>query len=245
MSALVEFDMVSKNLGGCPVLREIDFAIASGGHLALLGPSGCGKTTLLHLLAGLDAPTGGRVSIQGRTVSETGRVIVPPHRRGIGMVFQDLALWPGLSALENVAAGMPPGGATRKARRAEAEKMLGLCGLTGLERRKPAQLSAGQQQRVALARALAVEPLLLLLDEPFTGLDLTVKEDLVCEITEMAGRFGATVVLVSHDPWEVTTLCSRAVVIEDGVVAEQGELAQLLKAPSSGTLRAVARHAGW
>lgn len=244
MNALVTFAAVDKDLGGRPVLSGISFEVAAGEHVAVLGPSGCGKTTLLHLLAGLDTPGAGSIAIEGRTVSEGGRILTAPHRRGIGMVFQDLALWPGLSALENVMAGMPAIGQNRGKRRDEAGRMLALCGMACLECRKPSQLSAGQQQRVALARAMAVKPRLLLLDEPFTGLDLTVKEDLLREIGDMATRFGATLVLVSHDPWEVATLCSRAVVLEDCVVAEQGDIEQLWKAPVSRTLRAMARHAG-
>lgn len=241
MTALITLEKVGQRLDGKEVLREVSFKIAEGEPLALAGPSGCGKSTLLQLVAGLDAPSAGRVLLGERLASEAGRVLVPPHRRGIGMVFQDLALWPMLSVLENVAAGMPASASSRRERRAAAADMLGRCGLSGFEKRKPVQLSAGQQQRVALARALVSAPRVLLLDEPFTGLDLTARESIVDEIAELTAREQVTVVLVSHDPWEIRTLCRRIVVVEDGTIAEQGALGELLDAPANATLRAMAR----
>lgn len=244
MRSLFTFENTGLCLGQHEVLKAVSFVIRRGEPLALLGPSGCGKSTLLHLLAGLAAPSTGRILMEESLVSDAGRVLVAPHLRGIGMVFQDLALWPGLSAVQNVAAGIPSPRMSRHQRSTAASEMLRQCGLVGLNNRKPAQLSVGQQQRVALARALVSKPNLIVLDEPFTGLDLTVKKEIIAMVKTMARRAGATIVLVSHDPWEVESLCTRAVVLENGGVAEAGELARLLEAPESETLRTMASRTG-
>ena len=225
-----------------PVLEEISFALFPGRHLALLGPSGCGKSTLLRLVTGLDAPTAGEITVQGALASAAGRILVAPYDRGIGMVFQELALWPNLSALENVVLGMARSGHSRSERRTEARAVLKLCRLQGLEDRRPAALSAGQQQRVALARALALRPELLLLDEPFTGLDLTLKAEIFAEIRRLADDCDLTLLLVTHDPLEAIALASEAIVLEDGHCREQGIIEDLLADPASDTLRAFVRN---
>lgn len=244
MTPLLRLESVAQHLGDRDVFRGISFAVNAGESLALLGPSGCGKTTLLRIFSGLNAPAAGRVFLNDQPASEPGRILIPPHRRGIGMVFQDLALWPGLTALENVAAGLGASAGKKAERRAAARAMLERCGLDGLESRRPAELSAGQQQRVALARALVARPRLLLLDEPFTGLDLTVKESILGVIAALAQDIDLALVLVTHDPWEVSTLCRRAVVIEAGMLAEDVTLTDPSAEPLSPTLRAMRRVTG-
>jgi len=242
MSPLLEVRELSKSHGSTPVFSRVGFAILPGEHLALLGPSGCGKSTLLRLLAGLDAPAEGQIQIEDRLVSAPGKILVPPHERGIAMVFQDLALWPNLDAIHNVLLGMAQTPLSRSQRGAQALAALKLCGVEAFTHRKPAQLSAGQQQRVALARALAVRPKLLLLDEPFSGLDVILKAQLFAEIQSLAREQGVTLILVTHDPLEATALCAQAVVIESGVITDQGPLAALLaQPPASATLRAFVR----
>jgi len=241
MTPILHLESVTQRLGGRDVLRDISFSVNAGESIALLGPSGCGKSTLLRILSGLDAPAAGRVFLDKQPASETDRILIPPHRRGIGMVFQDLALWPGLTVLENVAAGLGASAGNRAARRDAARSMLKRCGLAGFDARRPDELSAGQQQRVALARACVARPRLLLLDEPFTGLDLTVKESILGEIATLARDADLTLILVTHDPWEVSTLCRRAVVIEDGALAEDVDLTNPLAEPASPTLCAMRR----
>ena len=233
-----ELRAVSRQYGGAFALRRVSFAVAMGEHTALLGPSGSGKSTALRLLAGLEAPSEGEVRIGGEIVSGTGREQVPPHRRGIAMVFQDLALWPGLSVLENVLLGLSGARLPRAERRERARWALALCSIEDLADRRPETLSGGQQQRMALARALAPEPRLLLLDEPFSSLDLVVKARLIDEVRRLAEERGFTVLLVSHDPLEATPLCAAAVVLGSGEVEESGLLAALLQAPRSELLRA-------
>jgi ABC-type Fe3+/spermidine/putrescine transport system ATPase subunit len=233
-----ELRQASKLYGGIGALRRVSFAVPAGEHTALLGPSGSGKSTTLRLLAGLEAPDEGEVWIGGELASTAGRVHLPPHRRGIAMLFQDLALWPNLSVLDNVLLGLSGARLPKAERRERARWALSLCSIEDLAGRRPETLSGGQQQRVALARALAPEPRLLLLDEPFSGLDLVVKARLIDEVHRLAGERGFTVVLVSHDPLEAAPLCRAILVLRDGEVEEAGPLAALLQAPRSELLRA-------
>jgi len=232
-----EFRSVSRLYGGQAALTDVSFVVSAGEPTTLLGPSGCGKTTALRLLAGLEAPTAGEVLLDGKVVSTADRVLLPPHRRGVAMVFQDLALWPNLSVLGNVLLGLAGASLSRDAARARAREALALCGIEGLAARAPGSLSGGQQQRVALARAVAVQPGFLLLDEPFSGLDLLSKERLLEEIDTLSRQRQITVLLVTHDPLDVAALCRRAIVLEGGRVVEAGPLQELLKAPRSGLLR--------
>jgi ABC-type Fe3+/spermidine/putrescine transport system ATPase subunit len=232
-----EFSGVSKQYDGRSALSGVSFAIAGGDHTAILGPSGSGKSTVLRLLAGLETPSSGRILADGKVISEPGRVHVPPHRRGIGMVFQDLALWPNLTASGNVLLGLAASGLSRREAQARTDEALAMCGIQPLAGRKPGTLSGGQQQRAALARAIAARPAFLLLDEPFSGLDLVIKSRLVKEIAALAARQGLTVILVSHDPMEATAICSRAIVLEDGRIQESGAWADVLGGPNSETLR--------
>ncbi|MBA3882894.1 MAG: ABC transporter ATP-binding protein [Chthoniobacterales bacterium] len=237
MTPLVEFRSVAKAFGNEKVFEEISFTIVEGESHALLGPSGCGKSTVLRLLAGLDQPNAGKILIEGKLVSDDAKCLVAPHERQLAMVFQDLALWPDLTALENVMLGMAQLKLARSGRRAKALSSLATCGIENLASRKPREASVGQQQRIALARALAGRPKLLLLDEPFSGLDAVIKRKLFQEIETHCVNFGITLLLVTHDSWEATGLCSHAVVIEDGHVAEHGRLCDVLRQPASIILR--------
>ena len=233
-----ELRAVSRRYGGAFALWRVSFAVPVGEHTSLLGPSGSGKSTALRLLAGLEAPDEGEVWTSGELASTAGRALIPPHRRGVAMVFQDLALWPDLSVLENVLLGLSGARLRRAERRERARWAMALCSIEELSDRRPGTLSGGQQQRVALARALAPEPHLLLLDEPFSGLDLVVKARLIDEVHRLAEERGFTVLLVSHDPLEALPLCRAALVLRDGEIEEAGPLAELLQAPRSELLRA-------
>lgn len=158
------------------------------------------------------------------------------------MVFQDLALWPNLSVMDNILLGLAGSGLSQQGRGKRAQEALALCAIESLGNRKPSQLSGGQQQRVALARALAVQPTYLLLDEPFSGLDLVTKAALLKEISTLAAERHLTIVLVTHDPIEATTLCRSALVLENGRIQEGGVLEDLLRTPQSETLKVFRSH---
>ncbi|MBI3558025.1 MAG: ATP-binding cassette domain-containing protein [Deltaproteobacteria bacterium] len=210
-------------------------------HVAITGPSGCGKSTVLRLLAGLDAPDRGEIYLNGAVISSSSCIAVPAHKRELAMVFQDLALWPNLSALENVMLGLSGVNCTQDEKNNRALEALKLCAIEGLYQRMPGQLSGGQQQRLALARAVALTPKFLLLDEPFSGLDLLTKMRLLDEIASLADRRKITLILVSHDPFEATALCRNAVVLNEGVIEESGLLAELIERPKSEILKIFKR----
>ena len=233
----IELRAVTRTYEGKDVLKRVSVTFSRGEHTAIVGPSGGGKSTLLRIVAGLETPTAGEVLFDGEAVSVPGRTLRPPHQRGLSMVFQDLALWPNLSVLENVVLGLS--GAMLPAREIEqrAARALALCSIDGLAFRKPGVLSGGEQQRVALARALAVRPSFLLLDEPFSGLDLVTKLNLVDEIRTMVTEQHVTLLVVTHDPVETRRLCRSAVLIDGGRVEEAGRLDRLLESPRSPFLR--------
>jgi ABC-type Fe3+/spermidine/putrescine transport system ATPase subunit len=223
-----EFVAVSKSYAGKLALAHVSLRIQAGSHTALLGPSGCGKSTILRLLAGLETPTAGSILLDGQAISTAGRVLRPPHQRGVAMLFQDLALWPNLTARENVRLGLAGLRLGRHESSRRTRESLELCGIADLADRLPSQLSGGQQQRVALARAMAVQPRFLLLDEPFSGVDLATKSRLLTEIADLARERRFHVVLVTHDPWETLELCESAILLERGTVRAVGKVAELL-----------------
>ena len=217
------------------VLAGVDLEVGEGALLAVLGPSGGGKTTLLRIVAGLDRPDAGRVEVLGREVNGPG-VFVPPESRRVGLVFQDYALFPHLTALENASFGVPgPEGRTRAA---ETLETLGLSEMAG---QRPAELSGGEQQRVALARALAPRPGVLLLDEPFSNLDAALRAGVREEVAGLLRGLGATAVLVTHDREEAFALADRVALLIDGVVIRAGAPEELARDPGS---RAAARFLG-
>ncbi len=242
MTPVIEVRRLSKTYAAHVVLRQVSLALEPGEHLAVLGPSGCGKSTLLRLIAGLDPPTEGEIWMNGELASRAQRVLVPPHRRHLAMVFQDLALWPVLSVRENVRFGLAGTRHSPRERRQRVDEALEVCAIAELADRRPALLSGGQQQRVALARALAARPRLLLLDEPFSALDLRIKTRLYAEIRRICAATALTLVVVAHDPLEALALCDRAAVLERGAIAEQGQLETLLAVPTSDTLQTFVEH---
>ncbi|GBD42316.1 Sulfate/thiosulfate import ATP-binding protein CysA [bacterium HR39] len=213
-----------------PIPLDVSLAVAPGELFALVGPSGSGKTTTLRALAGLDRVHEGRIAVDGR-LWQGPDVFVPPQRRRVGMVFQHYALFPHLSALDNVALAVPEG--ARAERRRRARELLRLVHLEGLEDRRPHQLSGGQQQRVALARALARDPVLLLLDEPFSAVDQVTRRRLQRELVLLRQRRPLTTVLVTHDLDEAVRLSDRMAVIHHGRTLQSGPPRDLLDRPAS------------
>ena len=228
---------VEKAFGDAPVLRGADLAVPAGRLVALLGPSGCGKTTLLRTIAGLERPEAGEIRVGARVLSGEG-TFTPPERRRIGMVFQDAALFPHLSVGRNVAYGLP----RRDPRRAgRVHAALALVGLSGLADRAPATLSGGQAQRVALARALAPAPTVILLDEPFSGLDAPLRAELRLEVRRVLAQTGATGIFVTHDQEEAFVVGDEVAVMQEGRILQQADAATLYELPAS---REVARFVG-
>jgi ABC-type Fe3+/spermidine/putrescine transport system ATPase subunit len=218
---------VSFAFAGADVVHDIHLSLETGSFFALLGPSGSGKTTLLRLIGGYLFPSKGRVSLAGQDVTS-----LPPERRRVGMVFQNYALFPHLTARGNVAFGLEVRGFGRVECRRRVDELLDLVGLAPAERdRRPAQLSGGQQQRVALARALAIEPALLLLDEPLSDLDRRLREQLRDELAALQRRTGVTTLLVTHDQEEALALADHVGILAGGRLLQTGKPRELYEQP--------------
>ncbi|HWQ24460.1 MAG TPA: ABC transporter ATP-binding protein [Gaiellaceae bacterium] len=226
--AAVELQGLRRVFGEVVALDGIDLSIASGEFLSLLGPSGCGKTTALRLIAGFDRPTAGRVLVEGRDVTS-----VPPNRRGMGMVFQAYSLFPNMTAERNVEFGLRIRKESRSARRSRVAELLELVGLSEAAKRYPHQLSGGMQQRVALARALAIEPSVLLLDEPLSALDAKVRVQLREEIRRIQTRLGITTIYVTHDQEEALSISDRVAVLSHGRIEQIATPAEIYGAPAT------------
>jgi ABC-type Fe3+/spermidine/putrescine transport system ATPase subunit len=227
---------VSKTFGDVRAVDEVSLEIRKGEIFSLLGPSGCGKTTTLRLIAGLEQPDAGGIALAGRRLADDG-VFVPAQGRNMGMVFQSYAIWPHLTVGETVAYPLT----VRKRAKAEiatrVRDVLKLVGLGGLEDRPTPMLSGGQQQRVALARALVYEPDVLLLDEPFSNLDVHLREQMRLEVKLLQRRIGVTVVLVTHDQQESLSLSDRIAVMNEGFVEQIGTPSELYETPQTPFVR--------
>jgi iron(III) transport system ATP-binding protein len=230
MSRLTVRDLV-KGYGARPVLRGLDLDVEPGSLTAVLGLSGCGKTTLLRVIAGFERAEGGRVALAGHTLDDGG-TYVAPEKRGVGYVPQEGALFPHLTVQENVGFGL-----SRRERRGEAvAALLEMVGISALASRLPHQLSGGEQQRVALARALARRPQALLLDEPFSSLDASLRNRVREEVHTLLREQGVTTVLVTHDQEEALSLADTVAVLRDGRIVQQGTPAELYERPSDARL---------
>ena len=210
-------------------LEDFTLEVGKAQVVALLGPSGSGKTTALRIAAGLETPESGEVFVNGRRVAGPG-VFVPPERRDIGLLFQDLALFPHLTVAENVGFGLA---GARSGRKGKIAELLELVGLEGLGHLYPHQLSGGQQQRVALARALAPEPGVLLLDEPFSNLDVVMRQQVRREMVSLLNRIGTSVLFVTHDPEEALYVADQVAVMGNGVIQQVAAPEQLYFAPAN------------
>jgi len=230
MSRAVSIDIEGINLsyGSTHVLKDVDLAISPGEFFAFLGPSGCGKTTLLRLIAGFAQAQTGRVKLDGQDVAG-----LPPWKRDVGMVFQSYALWPHMTVAQNVAFGLEERRRPRAEIDARVAKALELVGLSDYAQRRPAQLSGGQQQRVALARTIAIEPKVLLLDEPLSNLDARMRVSVRRELRALQQRLGLTTIFVTHDQEEANTISDRIAVMNAGTIQQVGTPMELYERPAN------------
>ncbi len=230
--AHIEVRGLSKNFGAFQALKGIDIFIEEKEFVTFLGPSGCGKTTTLRLIAGFLTPDAGSITVGGEVLSSRAGS-VPPERRRMGMVFQNYAVWPHMSVLENVAFGLRYTDFDRAGKKARVDQVLAAVGLEGLEDRNPGQLSGGQQQRVALARSLVVEPSILLLDEPLSNLDAKLRERMRSELKSLQRRTGITFIYVTHDQAEAMALSDRIAVFRAGTVQQVGSPRDVYERPAN------------
>jgi len=217
---------LTKRFGDVAAVDEVDLDIGRGEFFTMLGPSGSGKTTTLRLIAGFERPDSGRVELAGRNVSQD-----PPYARDVNTVFQDYALFPHMTVLENVEYGLMVRKVAKKERRGRAQQALEMVQLEGLGERKPSQLSGGQRQRVALARAIVNQPRALLLDEPLGALDLKLRQQLQIELKQIQKELGMTFVYVTHDQEEALTMSDRIAVFNQGKVEQVGTPAEMYEHP--------------
>ncbi|HEY7038719.1 MAG TPA: ABC transporter ATP-binding protein [Methylomirabilota bacterium] len=235
---VLALDRVSKRFGETAAVDAVSLAIRRGEVFTLLGPSGCGKTTTLRLVAGLDRPDAGEISLRDRVVaSAPRRLFVAPNRRNLGMVFQSYAVWPHMTVFENVAYPLQLRGLPRATVREKVTRVLDLVGLGSMETRPGTLLSGGQMQRLALCRALVYEPDLLLLDEPFSNLDAKLREQMRGEVKLLQRRLGITVLFVTHDQVEALSLSDRIAVMHRGRVEQVGSPRALYERPESAFVR--------
>jgi iron(III) transport system ATP-binding protein len=224
----VEFQDIALAFGKTEVLRDISLAIEPGEFFALLGPSGSGKSTLLRVIAGFAQAKSGRVLVDGQDISA-----VPPWRRDIGMVFQNYALWPHMTVHDNVAFGLEERKLPRSEVRRKVAAALDLVGLAEFAARRPSQLSGGQQQRVALARTIAIEPKVLLLDEPLSNLDAKLRVHMRVELLALQRKLGVTTIFVTHDQEEALSISDRVAVLDAGVIQQVGTPMELFDRPAN------------
>ncbi len=215
--SFVQFTGIEKRYGKVVAVKKMNLEIPEGSLVTLLGPSGCGKTTLLRMLAGLESPTSGDIYIKGKRINDT-----PIHKRKLGMIFQNYALFPHKSIFDNVAFGLKYRNVSKSTIKEKVEAALETVRLPGVGERMPSQLSGGQQQRIALARAIVIEPDVLLMDEPLSALDENLREDMRREIDNLQQALGVTTIFVTHDQREALSMSDKVVVMKDGFIQQEG-----------------------
>ena len=214
---MVQFKGIMKRFGKVVAVEKMDFDIEEGSLVTLLGPSGCGKTTLLRMVAGLEEPTAGDIFIKGVRINDT-----PIHKRNLGMIFQNYALFPHKTIFDNVAFGLKYRNVPKAEVRAKVTRALEMVRLPGVENRMPSQLSGGQQQRIAMARAIVIEPDVLLMDEPLSALDENLREEMRREVDNLQQMIGVTTIFVTHDQREALSMSDKILVMKDGRKQQEG-----------------------
>ena len=225
---VLELSHVTKRFGDFTAVSDVSLAVDKGQILSLLGPSGCGKTTTLRMVSGFETPDEGSVFVSGQDMKGK-----RPYERNVGLLFQDYALFPHMTVVQNVAYGLKNRGHEKRQIPARVNEMLELVKLTGFEDRRPAQLSGGQQQRVALARALAISPEVVLLDEPLSALDAKLRQELRIELKEILSAVDATTIVVTHDQEEAMSLGDSVIVMSEGRIMQQGQPTEIYADPKT------------
>ena len=224
---IVEIDNTFKSYGKAVAVNGVSLKIEKGERVVILGPSGCGKTTILRMLAGFIHPDKGRIAIDGFAVANNGKCLVEPENRQVGMVFQDLALWPHMNVYENLAFGLKAKKVSKKERGGRIDEILEKVQMTPFRNAYPGDLSGGQQQRIALARALVMQPKILLMDEPLSSLDIDLNLLLRKEILRLQEELAITMLYVTHDRDEAFSLASRIVIMEGGKIRKIGTVNEI------------------
>ena len=232
--ATVTLSHVTKRFGGVTAVRDLDLEIRDGECFSLLGPSGCGKTTTLRMLAGFEDLDEGEIRVGDRVFSSSARrYYLPPEQRDFGMVFQAFAVWPHLNIFDNVAFPLQIKGLSRADIQAKTRRALADTGLLKVQSAFPGELSGGEKQRIALARAIAINPQVMLLDEPLSNLDPKLREEMRFEIKDLQRRLGFTIVFVTHDQAEAMAISDRMLVMRDGVLQQVGSPVAIYEQPAS------------
>ena len=226
--AILKVNNLSKSFGNVKAVQEISFEATEGRVLSLLGPSGCGKTTTLRCIAGFENPDQGEIYLDDRKINP-----FPPEKRGIGMVFQNYALWPHMTVYGNLAFGLQIRKVPKPEINKRIKKILSMVQLEGYENRYPRQMSGGQQQRIAMARALVFEPDIMLLDEPLSNLDAKLREEMRFEFTELQKKLGITAVYVTHDQAEALVLSDKIVILDQGKIVQSGTPKEIFSNPKN------------
>jgi ABC-type Fe3+/spermidine/putrescine transport system ATPase subunit len=237
---LIVIKNLTKRYNSHIAVNNLTLQVFAGEHLCLLGPSGCGKTTLLRLIAGFEEPDSGEILLNGKTVSVHGKII-PSHERKIGMVFQDLALWPHMTVKENIEFGLKKD-LSGEEKMEKIEKVLNLVNLKAHLNYSPNQLSGGEQQRVALVRTLILEPDILLLDEPLSSLDFRLKEELEKVIVELQKRLNITTIYVTHNQDEAAAMADKLAIMNKGQIEQIGTLGELREKPRTDFVKTFLRN---
>jgi len=226
--AILKVNNLSKSFGNVKAVQEVSFEATEGRVLSLLGPSGCGKTTTLRCIAGFENPDQGEIYLDDRKITP-----FPPEKRGIGMVFQNYALWPHMTVYGNLAFGLQIRKVPKPEINKRIKKILSMVQLEGYENRYPRQMSGGQQQRIAMARALVFEPDIMLLDEPLSNLDAKLREEMRFEFTELQKKLGITAVYVTHDQAEALVLSDKIVILDQGKIVQSGTPKEIFSNPKN------------
>jgi ABC-type Fe3+/spermidine/putrescine transport system ATPase subunit len=226
--AILKVKNLNKDFGKVKAVQEVSFEAAEGKVLSLLGPSGCGKTTTLRCIAGFENPDRGEIYLDDRKIT-----YVPPEKRGIGMIFQNYALWPHMTVYGNLAFGLQIRKISKDEITKKIKKVLGMVQLEGYENRYPRQMSGGQQQRIAMARALVFEPEIMLLDEPLSNLDAQLREEMRFEFTELQRKLGITAIYVTHDQAEALVISDKIVILDRGKIVQSGSPREIYSNPKN------------
>jgi ABC-type Fe3+/spermidine/putrescine transport system ATPase subunit len=224
---IVKVENVSKAYNKIPVISEMSLDIEKGERIVILGPSGCGKTTLLRLIAGFINPDKGKLTIDGKAVADNGKCIIEPEGRQVGMVFQDLALWPHMTSYKNIEFGLKAKSVPKAEIRERIDAILEKVQMVEFKNAYPGELSGGEQQRIALARALVTHPKILLMDEPLSSLDTDLRHVLMKEILRLQEELAITMIYVTHDRGEAFSLATRIVVMKEGKIQKIGTVSQI------------------